>query len=159
MEKIKVYCFEIDISDHNSAEGEISSESENFMVFTTNTEKWDEKDGEKKHKECEGFMRTTTFDLIDSKEMDVDEAKERYYLNDNKIESILKGKDLEWEDYLCGDSFRETSLSIEKLREQRNIDSEPFNAQSIIEEIASKYKITLKRKNDLSFYLKKLETI
>jgi hypothetical protein len=156
IKKIGVYCYEVEISDHNM-DGVIHEETESLIIIGNNEESRNEstEDGDS---EQEGYMRSNEYTLESSFEMRSSEVMERFGLSESKIDKILGGENLELDDWdLEGtDYFSDCELSIEELREKRKIDSEPFDAEEIISKITSEYVITPKRKKALLEIIEKL---
>ena len=156
IKKIGVYCYEVEISDHNM-DGVIHEETESLIIIGNNEESRNEstEDGDS---EQMGYMRSNEYTLESSFEMRSSEVMERFGLSESKIDKILGGENLELDEWdLRGeDYFSDCELSIEELREKRKIDSEPFDAEEIISKITSEYVITPKRKKALLEIIAKL---
>lgn len=103
--------------------------------------------------EWEGEDREYCIELEDLIEMGEYEARERY--GDAFISTILG-----YDGYVNNNDddydYSETYMSIEELRDQRAIESEPFDAKEIISKIASEYVITPRRKASLIEIINKL---
>jgi len=149
IKKIGVYCYEVEISDHN-CDGVIHEETESLIIIGNNEESRNEST-EDVDSEQEGYMRSKEYTLEGSFEMKSREVMERFNLDEEDINNILGGENLELDDWdLDGtDYFSDCDLSIEKLREKRRIDSEPFDAEEIVSKITSEYVITPNRKKEL----------
>ena len=150
IQKIGVYCYEVTIEKHNGAVGTIASEDEYLIVIGNDEESLAEKT-EDEDEEDEGFMVSTSYNLVRSMELYPSEVEERFKLSESAIEDILNGENLELHDWSLkrNDYFDECKLTIEDLREQRKIDAEPFDEDEIISKIASEYVLTPKRKGAL----------
>lgn len=158
IKKIGVYCYDVEIENHNGAVGTISSEEEQLIIIGINEESLEERTEDEDY-EDEGFMRTTTYSLeFEEEDWTSDEVMERFNLSEYQIKEILDGENLELDNWdLRGkDYFYECDLSIEELREKRKIDTEPFDADEIISKIASEYVLTPKRKSALVKSIEKL---
>ena len=149
IKKIGVYCYEVEISDHNM-DGVIHEETESLIIIGNNEESRNEST-EDKDSEQEGYMRSKEYTLESSFEIESREVMERFNLDEGDINDILGGENLELDDWDLSrtDYFSDCDLSIEKLREKRRIDSEPFDAEEIVSKITSEYVITPKRKKEL----------
>jgi hypothetical protein len=156
IKKIGVYCYEVEISDHNM-DGVIHEETESLIIIGNNEESRNEST-EDVDSEQEGYMRSREYTLESSFEMRSSEVMERFGISESKIDEILGGENLELDDWdLEGEDYlSDCDLSIEKLREKRKIDSEPFDAEEIISKITSEYVITPKRKKELLEIIAKL---
>ena len=87
-------------------------------------------------------------------ELHSSEVMERFNLCESEIDDILNDDNLELDDWdlkrpARTDYFEECKLTIEEVRTKREIDKEPFDAESIISKIASEYVLTPKRKASL----------
>jgi len=114
----------------------------------------------------EKFRKRNHECLIDLKniiEMEESEARERY--GDDLISKILfpdgsvdhnYGYPLRVRDNGDDYIYEETYMSIERLREKRKINSQPFDADDLISKISSKYVITPERKKALLKSINKL---
>jgi hypothetical protein len=160
IKKIWVYCYDVEIEDHNVG-GSINTVYENQMVFRS---KKSEGHIRSKDSSNEGYVTTTTYKLRLVREMTIDEIEERYILFDSKIESILEGEDLILDNWdlsrgipLDKNDYSETFLDIEELRKQREKDDEPFDAQEIVNKIASENKLTPKKIDALIELLKEIK--
>ena len=149
IQKIGVHCYEVEISDHNM-DGVIHEETESLIIIGNN-EKSRNKSTENYDSEQMGYMRSKEYTLESSFEIESREVMERFNLDEGDINNILGGENLELDDWdLDGtDYFSDCDLSIEKLREKRRIDSEPFDAEEIVSKITSEYVITPNRKKEL----------
>jgi len=155
IKKIWVHCYDVEEEKWNVDYHNFDlKEKGGYIVFSL------EKDGkiEDKSEECAGFILETRYDLILSKEMTTDEIEERYPLVD--IESVLNGEKLELEvdgyDF-DQEEFDQTFLSIEELRKQKQKDAEPFDAEGIVNKIASENNLTPKKIDALIKLLKKIK--
>ena len=149
IKKIGVYCYRVSIESANVA-GTISEKEENRIIIGNNEEQLEEQT-EWRQEDQEGYADMYDYTLVYSAEFHSDEVMERFDLSESQIEEILEGENLELDDWdLDGtDYFNECKLSMEEIIEKRRIDSEPFDAESIISKIASEYVLTPKRKASL----------
>ena len=124
IKKIGVYCYEVEISDHNM-DGVIHEETESLIIIGNNEESRNEST-EDVDSAQEGYMRSKEYILEGSFEMKSREVMERFNLDEGDINNILGGENLELDDWdLDGtDYFSDCDLSIEELREKRRIEAE-----------------------------------
>ena len=149
IKKIGVYCYDVEVESCNCA-GTISSEDKSLIIIGNNKEQLEEKT-EWRQVDQEGYADCYDYSLSHSIEINKSEVMERFNLDEEDIENILGGENLELDDWdLDGtDYFSDCALSIEELREKRRIDSEPFDAEEIVSKITSEYVITPNRKKEL----------
>ena len=138
IEKIGVYCYK----RTNHCDGGALVNSRNLILIGNNEEKLERRT--RYYRGSDGW--STNYTLHHSAELHGEEIMERFNLSKSDIEDILNGKNKELE---VTDYFDECKLTIEELREQRNIDSEPFDVDDIISKISSEYVLTPKRKKTL----------
>jgi hypothetical protein len=156
IQKIGVYCYEVEISCHNM-DGVISEKTEELIIIGNNKESIDESTEDSDSEEM-GYLKSKEYTLKKSFVMISDEVMERFGLSKSKIDEILGGVNLELDNWdLRGkEYFSDCFISIQELREKRRVDSEPFDAEEIISKIASEYTLTPKRKKSLIKSIEKL---
>lgn len=148
IQKIGVYCYEVEIERYEVEGNYYDTETENLIVIGINKDELEERtEGGYDSDEEKDY----TYNLEGEYLFDKDEVIERFGLSEEDIASILEGENLELEDWRLEDTdyYSDCKLSIEELREKRAVDSEPFDFDDIISKITSECVLTPKRKKDL----------
>lgn len=148
IQKIGVYCYEVEIEWLEIEGNYYDDKKENLIVIGNNKDRL-EKVTEDNYEESTG--RDYTYNLEGEYLLDKDEVIERFGLSESAIEDILNGENLELKDWRLKDTdyYSDCKLSIKELREKRGVDSETFDSDEIISKIASEYVLTPKRKEAL----------
>jgi len=148
IQKIGVYCYEVETEWYEVEGNYYDSKKENLIVIGNNKDELEERTEGGYDEDDE---KDYTYNLEGEYILFKDEVIERFGLSESAIEDILNGENLELKDWRLKDTdyYSDCKLSIKELREKRGVDSETFDPDDIISKIASEYVLTPKRKEAL----------
>lgn len=156
IQKIGVYCYEIEICKFEYEGSYYKYNKENLIVIGNNK---DELEKTTKNHYNDNTEEEYDYKLEGEYIFFESEIIERFGLRKNHIKSILEGVNLKMDNYDLKetDCFTDCKLSIEELRKKRGVDLETFDSDDIMSKIASDYILTPKRKEALIKSIQKLK--